>query len=187
MPKLLRSPWNRLTKPLIVALLLVHATAYAHNKVVVIPMAGDDIEVPAELTPSTPIANVDTNQNDYTISPLTVIDNITGLEWQRQDDNVTRTWNEAWDYCANLDLDSLQDWRLPRIKELQSIFDYGQLTPPAIEQVAFPNTDSSFYWSGTSYAGNSNNAWLIFFGISSGLNIFNSGKANDNLFVRCVR
>ncbi len=179
---------TKLTTPLLTMFLFSGHTALAHNKVVVVPMAGDDVivEVPAELTPTTPIANVNTNQNDYTISALTVIDKITGLEWQRQDDDVTRNWDDAWNYCAGLDLDNHQDWRLPAIKELQSIFDYGQVTPPAIDQVAFPNTDSTFYWSATTFSNSVSSAWLIFFGVNS-LNIFDAGKGNDNLFVRCVR
>jgi Protein of unknown function (DUF1566). len=182
---MLRSIYVTFVKMLATSL-LVTTSAIAHNNVVVIPMAGDEIEVPAELTPSTPIANVDTSQNDYTISALTVIDKITGLEWQRQDDDITRTWEDAWNYCSGLDLDGHQDWRLPGIKELQSIFDYGQVTPPAIDQVAFPNTDANVYWSATPDSSNANNAWLIFFGVNR-INSLNTGKGGDNIFVRCVR
>ena len=158
-------------------------TATAHNQVVVIPMAGDDVEVPAELTPTTPIANVDTSQADYTIAALTVIDNITKLEWQRMDDNTARNWDAAWDYCAALDLDNHDDWRLPTIIELQSIVDYGSATVPTIDQVAFTNTNSSFYWSASSRASSSSSAWFVFF--NNGV-VLSDVKTN-NYFVRCVR
>ena len=156
-------------------------TAHAHNNVVVIPMAGDD--VPAELTPTMPVANVATSASDYTISANTVIDNITKLEWQRMDDDTLRNWNEAWDYCANLDLDSHDDWRLPAPTELQSIVDYGSASTPLIDQVAFTNTNSSFYWSASGRASSSSSAWNISF--NSG--IVNSNNKTNNNHVRCVR
>ena len=161
------------------ALVLVN-TAAAHNRVVVIPLAGDD--VPAELTPTTPVAKVNTEQGDYTIMNTTVIDTTTQLEWQRQDDDFPRNWDDAWDYCVDLDLGGHQDWRLPRIKELQSIVDYGQASTPLIEGEAFPNTNS-LYWSASGQASSSIFAWAVFF--SSG-GVDRDGKVIAN-FVRCVR
>jgi len=174
--------------PAILCSLLVFLDAHAQNKVVVIPLAGDEVivEVPTALKPSTPVANVDTSQSDYTIGALTVIDNITRLEWQRQDDDIERNWDNAWSYCAGLELDGHEDWRLPRIKELQSIVDYGQVAAPLIDPVAFTNTNTTFYWSATTESISSSNAWLIFFGVGA-VNVFNTGKGNDNIFVRCVR
>ncbi len=69
--------------------------AYAQTKVVVIPMTGDDIlpEPFAPLTANSPV------RGDYTISALTVVDKVTGLEWQRQDDNTDRDWDTAFAYC----------------------------------------------------------------------------------------
>jgi len=156
-------------------------TAAAHNRVVVIPLAGDD--VPAELTPTTPVAKVNTTQGDYMIMNTTVIDTTTQLEWQRQDDDTTRNWDDAWQYCVNLELDGHLDWRLPRVKELQSIVDYGQASAPTIEGVAFPNTNSSFYWSASSRAGSSSSAWFVNFN----LGVVSSGSKTSNGFVRCVR
>jgi len=159
----------------------VNTSAQAHNNVVVIPMAGDD--VPAELTPSTPVAKVDTSQSDYTIMANTVIDNITKLEWQRQDDDTTRTFDEAWDYCVDLDLDGHQDWRLPSVNEFTSIVDYGQANGPLIEEVAFPNTNPAFFWSAVNSAIDTSSAWIILFQTG---NVALHDKSNNN-FVRCVR
>ena len=155
-------------------------TAAAQNRVVVIPMAGDD--VPAELTPTTPVAKVNTEQGDYMIMNTTVIDTTTQLEWQRQDDDIQRTWDDAWQYCFDLDLGGHQDWRLPRIKELQSIVDYGQASAPLIEGLAFPNTNS-FYWSASTQASDSSSAWGVSF---TGGPVSNFNKT-DGIFVRCVR
>lgn len=163
------------------ALVLVN-TAAAQNRVVVIPLGGDDVS--AELTPTTPVAKVNTEQGDYTIMNTTVIDTTTQLEWQRQDDDIRRNWDEAWDYCAGLDLASHQDWRLPRIKELQSIVDYGQASAPLIERVAFTNTNSGNYWSASSRASTSSSAWVVDF--NSGA-VTSSDLKTFNFFVRCVR
>ena len=153
--------------------------SYAHNKVVVVPLAGDD--APPE--PTAPLAKVNPGQTDYTIMASTVIDKITGLEWQRIDDNTIRNWNAALDYCANLSLDGRTDWRLPDIIELQSIVDYGQTSTPIIDGVAFPGTNSSGYWSASSRASSSGSAWVVNFG---GGNVSSNIKSNF-FYVRCVR
>ena len=59
----------------------------------------------------------------------TVTDNATGLMWMKQngeqsDGDYQFTWAEALDYCENLTLAGYSDWRLPDVKELQSIVDY---------------------------------------------------------------
>lgn len=153
--------------------------SYAQNKVVVIPLFGDD--TPQE--PTAPVAKVDPSATDYTIMSLTTIDNITGLEWQRIDDDVTRTWNVALDYCADLILDGKTDWRLPDVVELQSIVDYGLTVAPIIDSMAFPDTDTTPYWSASSLASSSVGAWVVF---------FSNGEVNSvnkalSFFVRCVR
>jgi len=170
---------------LFATLLITPTIAHAHNRVVVVPLAGDDVivEVPAELTPTTPVANISPSQSDYTIDVLTVIDNTTKLEWQRMDDNVGRNWDEAWGYCANLNLDGHNDWRLPTVTELQTIIDYGSAVAPMINQVAFTNTGSTFYWSATNSASISSSAWLMSFQTG----ITGEGGKFINAEVRCVR
>ena len=42
---------------------------------------------------------------------LTVIDNNTGLIWQREDDRTARSWTNAVNYCENLSLNGQTDWR----------------------------------------------------------------------------
>ena len=155
----------------------------AQNKVVVIPLSGDD----AELEPTAPVAKVDPDQTDYTMGTLTVIDNITGLEWQRSDDNVERILDDALDYCTDLTLDGKTDWRLPDIIELQSIVDYGQTQAPFIDRIAFPDTGDR-YWSSTREANNSMDAFFVTFGfISQGISPVSNTLINISYTVRCVR
>jgi hypothetical protein len=54
------------------------------------------------------------------------------------------------------------DWRTPNIQELQSIVEYGAYAP-AINQTIFPNTSSSYFWSGSPGAYDSYNAWFVHF------------------------
>ena len=79
----------------------------------------------------------------------TVTDNVTGLVWQQQDDGTQPIWYHAIDYCEGLTLASLTDWRLPNVKELESITDDSR-NLPAIDITAFPNT-KDYYWSSSSY------------------------------------
>ncbi len=44
----------------------------------------------------------------------------------------------------------VSDWRMPTVKELQSIVDYG-LSTPSINSTYFPNTVASDYWSSTTH------------------------------------
>ncbi|MBC8420655.1 MAG: DUF1566 domain-containing protein, partial [Desulfobacterales bacterium] len=112
----------------------------------------------------------------------TVTDLNTGLMWQQGDSQnaSSRTWQEAGDYCSGYSLAGHSDWRLPNRRELMSIVDYGRYNP-AIDTAYFPNCGSSGYWSDSTYAGDSNQAWAVDFYFGYVLN-----KASNN-YVRCVR
>ena len=49
-----------------------------------------------------------------------VRDTITDLEWQQNSPYDTYRWQEAVDYCNNLELGGHSDWRLPSIRELSN-------------------------------------------------------------------
>jgi len=113
----------------------------------------------------------------------TVTDNVTGLMWQQEDDDTTRTWEQAITYCENLDIPptSYMDWRLPNIKELRSIVDISR-TGPAIDTSVFPNTSSS-YWSSTAFDYNPDAAWMW----ASGYGWVSGNYKENTSYVRCVR
>ncbi len=177
-------------KQLIVVFILstLSMGGYAQTKVVVIPMAGDDI-IPEPFAPlpklSPPIEDYTINDNDTPGSTLddTVIDNITGLQWQRQDDNTARNWDTAFDYCVSLTLDSKSDWRLPQTHELQSIVAYD-VYAPAINESAFLSTDLENFWSASIYASDSSYSWLVDFYYGT---VYADDRASTDYYVRCVR
>ncbi len=51
----------------------------------------------------------------------TITDNVTGLMWQQVPDSINMSWEEAKEYCENLELGGYDDWRLPTVKELFAI------------------------------------------------------------------
>ena len=185
------------TVPLLFTVISILSTpVIAHNKVVVIPMAGDDI-MPA---PFVPLAPDDPEAANYQAghftsllfgTPQTTRDKTTGLIWQRSGDNIQRNWQTALDYCADLEITYvtflgngiLTDWRLPSVLELSSIVDLGATSNPRIVSAAFPNTNTSSYWSASSLAIGGAVAWRVGFG--GGL--VDAGFKTNSYYVRCVR
>ena len=92
----------------------------------------------------------------------TVTDQCTGLMWQKLNgnDGIGLNWCSALDYCENLELAGHDDWRLPNMRELESLVDYGRFAP-AIHSIF--SALSAVYWSSTSSAGNRNYAWYVYF------------------------
>ena len=128
----------------------------------------------------------------------TVTDNRTRLTWEKKTDaNVATnyTWSGALDYVAALNASHFaghSDWRLPNIKELLSIVDYGR-SNPSIDPIFGPTAGGSnyaAYWSSTSWAAfyPQSNAWAVDFldayGNYAGTLAF--GKSSS-LRVRAVR
>jgi len=113
----------------------------------------------------------------------TVSDTVTGLMWQQgdgQNDGGGYTWEEALGYCESLELPNHNDWRLPNIRELQSITDLGRYAP-AID----PLFDCSLanYWSSSPWVLNPYQSWAA---------DFNDGRLRWRdkplqFHVRCVR
>jgi hypothetical protein len=112
----------------------------------------------------------------------TVTDVTAGLIWQQAEVTPTLTWVGALNYCENLSLGGQADWRLPNIKELQSITDITRMNP-AIDTTYFPVAQAARYWSSTTLFGGTSKAWFADF-------IDGRTSYNDKtglLAVRCVR
>jgi hypothetical protein len=102
----------------------------------------------------------------------TVTDTCTGLMWQKETADVNKNgsigdedrpeWVDALKYCERLSFAGHDDWRLPNVRELQSIVDYGRFSP-AIDPVFGAFSDG--YWSSTSIADNPYYAWVVYFNV----------------------
>lgn len=120
----------------------------------------------------------------------TITDNKTGLMWMQETAPHPHlsgslhqmNWKDALSYCENLEYAGYSDWRLPNIKELDSIVDNSTYNP-AIDTNFFPDTMSLYYWSSTTSSHYTGNAWLVDFYSGFGSN---SGKSNT-YYVRAVR
>lgn len=86
-----------------------------------------------------------TDNNDGTVT-----DNLTGLIWLKNADCVGgKDWSQALDFCNSLkagdcgltDGSNSGDWRLPNLRELQSLLHYGFYDP------AVPNTAGDGKWT----------------------------------------
>jgi len=115
----------------------------------------------------------------------TITDNATGLMWVANPTAAgvggTYTWTDAISACENLSYAGYTDWRLPNVKELHSIVDYGTYNP-CIDTTYFTST-AGLYWSSTTYAYTTSNAWYINF--YSG-RVFDGAKTSS-YYVRPVR
>ncbi|TIH19225.1 DUF1566 domain-containing protein [Marinifilum sp. JC120] len=85
----------------------------------------------------------------------TVEDKATGLIWQQADSVKKLNWKEALSYCENLNHAGRTDWRLPNVKELQSIVDYSRSPKTsgtaAIDPIFKVTDKESYYWSSTTH------------------------------------
>jgi hypothetical protein len=101
----------------------------------------------------------------------TVTDNLTGLIWLKNANRAggTMLWAAALAYCNSLADDASEltdgsvagDWRLPNVKELQSLIDYGRYNPALPTGHPFTTLQASTYWSATTYGDNTNYTWHV--------------------------
>jgi hypothetical protein len=126
----------------------------------------------------------------------TVTDNLTGLIWLKDADCFgTRTWNEALSDCNSLftgwcdltDDSSAGDWRLPNSNELASLVHKGYYNPAVPDAAGtgqcsegnpFDNVQSFYYWSSTTSALSSGQAWYV--NIYNGFVGSNYSKTGNN-------
>jgi len=113
-----------------------------------------------------------------------VIDEKTYLMWQDVPENkgTLHTWNEAKEYCEELDDGNFDDWWLPSEAELSSIVDSSR-TQGRMIQKGFVYFKPRYYWTGTTYAWNAPHAWAISFKNGYSMSI----EKERQLHARCVR
>ena len=101
------------------------------------------------------------SQNHFTDNGNgTITDNYTGLTWQKIQPLNSMTWEEALAYASSLSLAGHSGWRLPNIKELQSLND-EKLFKPSFNKQFFTQLSSGNFWSSTTLYLVSAKAWDI--------------------------
>lgn len=121
----------------------------------------------------------------------TIIDNYTGLIWKKCPQGVygndcksgspsIRIWSEARVECEKLNFAGRTGWRMPNLKELQSIVDTGAFDP-AINKKFFKGS-SDPYWTLTSPAEYLSSKFTVIF--SDGSVYFSD--MNNFAATRCV-
>jgi hypothetical protein len=88
----------------------------------------------------------------------TVTDKATKLMWSKDDSKKGMNWEAALAYAENSEYAGYAGWRLPNVKELESIVDYSGVFP-AIDTSVFNisgitneagNADYPYFWTSTS-------------------------------------
>jgi len=133
----------------------------------------------------------------------------TGLVWEKLSDDGTvhdkdnlYTWANAFTaHVATLNAMSFAgrtDWRLPNVRELQSILDYQTTNPavasafnnncsPACQATTCSCTVSGNYWSSTTSVSGPSSAWFVGF-LFANVDAFSlSGGKSGTASVRAVR
>jgi hypothetical protein len=92
----------------------------------------------------------------------TVTDNLTGLMWAENANlDGAKTWTDALTYCNDLSLGGYDDWRLPNLNELRSLFDPTLSAPYLPAGHPFDGVQSEYWSSTTGRAGWTTYAWYV--------------------------
>lgn len=136
----------------------------------------------------------------------TVTDNLTSLVWLKNANCIGTDnpgfdtdgtggdgevyWQTALNFVAGLNSGiyscgvTQTDWRLPNLKELQSLIDYNQVNPALPLGHPFLDVQLGYDWSATTYVGNTSYAWSVY--LSYG-NVGTFGKMVNTRYVWPVR
>lgn len=91
-----------------------------------------------------------------------VTDELTGLEWLRSSDGVSRTWQQALDYSNGLVAGGRDDWRLPNVLELETLYNAGVPNGAAwLDSQGFTGTSADYYWASTTLTIDPVRAWMV--------------------------
>ena len=118
----------------------------------------------------------------FTDNGDTITDNLTQLVWQKNPNTTALAWEQALVYAEGLTIGTSSDWRLPNIKELQSL-NNELATNPSLFAPYFSSVGVHNFWSSTTLPNQTLSAW--YWSTSFGITTYSS-KTSTN-FVICVR
>jgi len=119
--------------------------------------------------------------SSYRVEGAVVVDQVTGLTWQRELDPKTRATADAIVYCEDLVLEGRDDWRLPRRLELVSLMQ--PTSSPTIDSDAFPGTPADYFRSSTYAANADDRSWSVYFGAAL---VIVGSATTTSTYARCV-
>jgi hypothetical protein len=90
--------------------------------------------------------------------------------WTKADSGRAMNWEDALKYAENFQYAGHDDWRLPNVKELQSIVDYhrapdarvGSARGAAIDSIFELTEEESWFWTGTTHLENGFGYYVCF-------------------------
>ncbi|MBL7997505.1 MAG: DUF1566 domain-containing protein [Candidatus Kapabacteria bacterium] len=89
-----------------------------------------------------------------------ITDSMTGLQWSPQPSTDSLTWEDAITTAESALYGGYSDWRLPNIKELQSLSDLTTVNP-VLDKKYFSQIGVRRLWSSTSISNQSQRAWYF--------------------------
>ncbi len=111
-------------------------------------------------------------------------DKNTGLGWQKSIRTVAATWSDAYNYCNNLNYGGYSDWRMPTVKELDTILDLGRRN--SADPNYFSNTTYSYWWVNNKNE-TADKLWYVY---QTSIKYWPTSYATNTsykYYVRCVR
>lgn len=116
-----------------------------------------------------------------------IIDDQNKLIWQDTKDNTNflLTQEDAIEYCNKLSLSGFSDWRVPSVKEYETIINKKRIASQAKINKAFKYVKLDNYWA-------SDRTWMRNFGLYGYYVFFKSGTVYYQnrtypKYIRCVR
>ena len=108
-----------------------------------------------------------------------VLDNETGLVWEKSPQTASARWSVARRTCAEKNVGGHKGWRLPSLPELQRLVDPsiappGPTLPPGHP---FLTVQSAVYWSETRVGEDPKGSWAVHFGLGGGAVFINWAHA----------
>jgi len=102
----------------------------------------------------------------YAAAADTIYDRRTGLEWAKNEISAAGplTWNDALDFAAGMHCGNARGhtgWRLPNIRELESLIDIRRHTPALAEGYPFDRVPEGC-WSSTTSVYEPRYAWVVY-------------------------
>lgn len=115
-----------------------------------------------------------------------VLDNATGLVWERSPQTTSVRWVAARRNCIEKTMGGQKGWRLPSLEELTSLVDFsiappGPTLPPGHP---FLTVQSTVYWSATRVDEDAKGSWAVHFGLGGGATFINWAHSVSSWCVR---